>query len=260
MSFESKNKISTILTFGKYDEKKLHVSYSNETLKRSSLISKYIKSEWKKKKIQNPTIFPGNLAHVRNFEVDEKSIQIDTIHTTYDDYLVTCNQKFFNKFSSYDSANPLSVGALILTYDGKIILGKRNKDVATHKECITVPSGMVDEKDIVDGCKIDAFSAVKREIFEEIFLHQNKISTIFCMGLIFNRKRHQMFLPFFCKTGMIYEDILQSFDKNKSSSEFSAIFAISIQNDLSKAIRDMNMSDILLPTIEIFTLLNPSLQ
>lgn len=253
MSFYSSNHINDVLFYGKYGKKNLRISYSSKSLNRSSVISDYIAQEWNKKTSQNSSLFPGNIAHVRDIQVNKKSIKINTIHSTYDDYIVTRSQKFFKKFPNVEPCNPLSVGALIQTLDDELILGIRNDIVAIHKHSVSIPSGMIDENDILDGHKIDVFSAVLREIFEEIFLSIDEISAIFCMGLIINRKTHHTFLPFFCKTSLHTDQIKKKFNNNKIHSEFSSIFAISMQSNLRKELHGMKMSDILSPTLEVFS-------
>lgn len=253
MSFLSSNHINDVLIYGKFDKKNLRISYSSKSLNRSSVICDYIEKVWNLKTRKNSSLFPGNITHVKNVQINKKSISIKAIHSTYDDYLVTRSQKFFKKFPDEEPCNPLSVGALIRTLDGKLILGIRNDNVATHKHSVSIPSGMIDENDILDGHKIDAFSAVFREIFEEIFLSVDEISTIFCMGLIINRKNHQTFLPFFCQTKLNTDQIKKKFNIHKMNSEFSSIFAIPMQSDFRKELCGMKMSDILPPTLEVFS-------
>ncbi len=255
MSFDSANRISTILVYGKYHEKNIQVSYAATKLRRNSVLEKFIKKGWEEEKKKNPNIFAGNLAHIYKQEFNKKSIKISTIHVTYDAYLVTSNEEFFKKFPNECSANPLSVGALVMTSDSKIILGKRSNYVATNKQSITIPSGMIDENDIEEGCKINCFQAVKREIYEEIGLSIDQIVDTFCMGVIFNKQTQQTFLPFFCKTKLSSNDILVNFNEklnNLNCSEFSEIVIVSLQNNLVGSFHTLKTSDILIPTLEIF--------
>lgn len=152
----------------------------------------------------------------------------------------------------------------MVTKDNKIVLGKRAEDIVdVGKSKVSVVAGYLDPKqDMVnsdaaddDNNNIDIFSAVKREIYEETGIIEEKhIIDLMCMGLIANKENNQINIPFYCKLNIPAKEFEV---KNSSSSqkEFSKIIIIdnSVQSiDDFISATENQLSDIIIPTLWIY--------
>ena len=147
------------LAAGTFKKNQMNIYFKSEVSVRKASARDYILKRWCCSVIKNPKLFPGNLVRVTSHKIEDGKIIVKTCHTTYDDYLITRSKAFRNKFPEEKSANPLSVGAIVVTDDDYILMGPR-KEQTSQKGRFTLPSGMVDDEDVCKT-KVDAFGAIK---------------------------------------------------------------------------------------------------
>ncbi|GEM_PF-5232341 len=106
-----------------------------------------VRENWEEKKRNNPHIFPGPLGSVAAFKVVDETLKLWLRRTRFDLY-----DGLRNEAPSYldstkkpldrDFPLPLSVGAVTVTDDNKIIFGIRSKATAFGKDgAVMLPSG-----------------------------------------------------------------------------------------------------------------------
>ena len=105
-------------------------------------------------------------------------VEVQLDDTDYKELVGTRGHEFIRRYGREQSANPLSVGAVLVTMDNRIILGKRSAaGIDVGKSAISVPAGCVDPKKdtstIIDNNEnsIDIFNAIRREAeFSQIIM------------------------------------------------------------------------------------------
>jgi hypothetical protein len=112
------------------------------------------------------------------------------------------------------------------------MLGKRAEGIVdVCKSKVSVVAGYLDpQQDMVnsatandDNNNIDIFSLVKREIYEETGIIEEKhIVDLICMGLIDNKENNQINVPFCCKLN------IPAKVGNASENELSDIIVLSL--------------------------------
>jgi len=248
---------SKSLISGFFDEQHVTIRFEHKNYTRNKDALEYIKKQWNKIVQEKPSMFAGDLVRVVKSNSDSEHIRLYTIHTTYDDFYVTQTKSFQEKFPNELISNPLSVGCILVTNDNYLVLGIRNKQVAVEPGKITVVSGMVDDKDIVDFKKVDLFSCINREIEEEIGVKPKEISDLLCIGLVDSKYGQNTHVPFFGRTNLHFNEILQ----RENDGEFSEIIKLGNSEIEISAIlnNNNNLSDILVPTLQIYLKLFSSL-
>ena len=172
-------------------------------------------------------------------------------------FFVTRTKEFQRKFPNEIKTNILSVGCILVTEDNCIVLGIRNKELAIEPEKTTIVSGMVDNRDIRDLIQVDIFECVKREIEEEIGISSHQIHNLVVIGLVQNHGRNNTYIPFFGRISVPFEKILE----RENDGEFVKINKVkNSEKSIWRMISEnCNLSDIVLPSLQIYLKLFPIL-
>jgi hypothetical protein len=254
---------------GKFYPDNINIFYKSKRINQSNVAIQFIESKWRHFVANNPNSFNGTLFRVDGYNIQNNNnnnnlIELQLSDTDYKEFVGTRDCEFVRRFGIQYTANPLSVGAVLVTKDNKIVLGKRAEDIVdVGKSKVSVVAGYLDPKqDMVnsdaaddDNNNIDIFSAVKREIYEETGIIEEKhIIDLMCMGLIANKENNQINIPFYCKLNIPAKEFEV---KNSSSSqkEFSKIIIIdnSVQSiDDFISATENQLSDIIIPTLWIY--------
>ena len=232
-----------------YDEKHIKISYRRDLISRSPEASDYIKKQWEDSIKQNASLFSGDLVSVRKNNSNSEYINIDTFHTTYEDFFVSKKNEFHTRFPKEIVSTPLSAGCVIVTSDNYIVLGIRAKHLALESGKITVVSGMVDKRDIVQNEQIDVFGCIRREIQEEAGIIKEEIQDLSCMGLVDNFEHHNVYVPFFGHVSIPFNQIIE----RRNDGEIIKITKIkNSKSAIQDELQNTNLSDITKPTLEIY--------
>jgi 8-oxo-dGTP pyrophosphatase MutT (NUDIX family) len=81
-------------------------------------------------------------------------------------------------------ANPIGISANVLTADGWVLYGLRNRRVACHPGCVHTFGGTVDPQDRDADGNLDVFRAMARELREELRLGPDRADALVGLGLI----------------------------------------------------------------------------
>lgn len=254
-----------IIAKGKFYPNNINIFYKSKRINQSKDAIQFIETKWTYIAANNPSSFNGALFRVDSYNIHNNNnnlIELQLSDTDYKEFIATRTYEFVKRFGIQYTANPLSVGAVLVTKDNKIVLGKRAEDIVdVGKSKVSVVAGYLDPKqDMVNSVddnniNINIFSAVKREIYEETGIIEEKhIVDLMCMGLIDNKENNQINMPFYCKLNIPANEFEV---KNASSSqeEFSKIVIIdnSVQSiDDFISAPENQLSDIIVPTLWIY--------
>jgi 8-oxo-dGTP pyrophosphatase MutT (NUDIX family) len=252
-----------IITTGNFYPGSINICYVSRRIHQTRDAVKFIESKWSDFVNKTSIAFNGKLFRVDGYNtVENNLIELNLSDTDYKEFVGTRDHEFIRRFGRENAAIPLSVGAVIVTKDNKIVLGKRAKDIDIGKSKISVAAGYLDpEKDIVNSANsdntLDIFSGIKREIYEETGVTNRDIVGLACMGLIDNKEQNQINAPFYCKLDIFAKE----FETNKmpQQAEFSQIIMI---DNTVRSIDDFingpenELSDVLVPTLSMYKSLN----
>jgi 8-oxo-dGTP pyrophosphatase MutT (NUDIX family) len=254
-----------IIAKGKFYLDNINVFYKSGRISQSKDAIQFIESKWTQFVANNPNSFSGALVRVDSYNVQNNNnnlIELQLSDTDYKEFVGTRDCEFVRRFGIQYTANPLSVGAVLVTKDNKIVLGKRAEHmVDVGKSKVSVVAGYLDPKqDMVnsptDNNNIDIFSAVKREIYEETGIIEEKhIVDLICLGLIDNKEKNQINVPFYCKLNIPAKEFEVKDKSSPHELEFSKIVIIdnsvkSIDDFINAA--ENELSDIIVPTLCIY--------
>ena len=232
-----------------YDEKHVKISYNSDSISRNPEASDYIKKQWEDSIKQNTLLFSGDLVSVKKNNSNSEYINIDTFHTTYEDFFVSKKNEFHTRFPKEVVSTPLSTGCIVITSDNYIVLGIRAKHLALESGKITVVSGMVDKRDIVQTKRIDLFGCIRREMQEETGIMMEEIQDLSCMGLVDNFEHHNFYVPFFVRVSIPFSQIIE----RRNDGEILKIIKIkNSKRAIQDELQNTNLSDITKPTLEIY--------
>ena len=238
-----------ILFLQTYDEKHIKISYKNNSMYRSPNASDYIKKQWEYSVKQNASLFSGDLISVKRNNSNPEYINIDTFHTTYDDFFVSKTNEFHTRFPNEIPSTVLSAGCVIITSDNYLVLGTRANHLALEPGKITIVSGMADSRDIVQNRQIDLFGHIKREMQEEVGIIEDEIEHLSCIGLVDNLKHHNVYAPFFGCVSIPFSRII----KRRNDGEMIKILKIkNSKSAIQDKLQNDNLSDITKPTLEMY--------
>jgi 8-oxo-dGTP pyrophosphatase MutT (NUDIX family) len=261
--------LSHIIIAGRFYDSDIKVIYRHKRLNQTNNALQFIESNWKEFVKNNTKSFNGKLSRVdscyirkKNKNGKENLIELQLSDTDYKEFVGTRGYEFIRRYGREQSANPLSVGAVLVTRDNRIILGERSAaGIDAGKSTISVPAGYIDPKKDVTSTSnknnknsIDIFNAIRREIYEEIGIEEKDIGDLICIGLIDNKEQNQISASFYCKLTILSKELMKK-NGPKKEAEFSQIIMIenSVQSidDFINASQD-ELSDIIVPTLEMY--------
>ena len=213
-SWQGRKKIPgfKILVKGIFHPEDLDISYLDKDIKYSKEALDFMD------KIMEAEIPNSKLFRVISYKVHDHKFSLVLGNTSFKHFISSMDKRFVSKFGFKKIANPLSVGAIIVTSDYRIIIGKRLPELVINPGKYSTVAGMMDrEKDFSNG-KPDPFKAILRELYEEIKVEKTHVKEIVLLGLIYNEDYHQTYLPFYIKID-IPSNILKRQLRHQSLSE-----------------------------------------
>lgn len=172
------------LAIGPFQQVKLQILPSE--LEFTQSLREKIEKRWKEHLMKHPYDFAGPLASVSEIKREERTLTLVLRRTDYKAFIGTRqrNRKSLNltqKPLDKEFPLPLSIGAVTITQDNKIVAGIRGKVGFGKGQACILPSGFFDP---IEDLKWQ--DCLQRELQEEIGVERFKLNSI--LGLIFDRK------------------------------------------------------------------------
>ena len=110
-------------------------------------------------------------------------------------HFIATNTNEYKRIFGIDRViKPVSVGTMIVTLDNYWIIGRRS-GTYDYEGAYNLVSGYMDpDKDIINF-QPAAFSAIKRELTEEVGVLNDDIDDVICLGYSNNNQPYLPFLP-----------------------------------------------------------------
>jgi len=140
--------------------------------------------------------FDGPMCRLEKWKATPEVLELTLSPTSYRIFFGTnlSNPSLADRFGKSALANATGLSAGLMTTDGFLMLGRRNKSVAYYPGRVHPFAGSLEPKDAGD-----VFAAMQRELAEELSLNANEIRDIFCAAIAEDRSiRHpELIFPIF---------------------------------------------------------------
>ena len=169
--------------------------------------------------------FNGMLIHVKKFTRDDRKITFSTEIGYYKDFVGTKNKRPVSLALVSDIAEycmPLSVGAIVITKDNKIVVAKR-KGTNLNNDLYSFPAeGYFNPKHAINN-DISVFNGIADEVKEELGISINELSSFHILGIVYDRLiTKQPYIVTIWKTNLSSIEVTNRFNKTKKE-EFKSI-------------------------------------
>ncbi|MCK9578651.1 NUDIX hydrolase [bacterium] len=170
--------------------KKIRVHYSEKKQKLPENLSVQIKKDWEHHLETHPSDFDGMLASVISIKQNNGDITIRTRKSSFSVFssLEKTRPTEINGVVPIDRRNciPLSVGAVAITKDNKIVLAMRHDTTFDNKLLTFLPGGYIDPPADEKNGKISILSCIKRELKEELGIKD--YDRVKCLGIVHSKE------------------------------------------------------------------------
>ena len=231
-----------ILNEGLYNRNQLKIDYSPTYIEPPQETVEFIERKWNTAFKKNKILFNGLLFRLDNYSSTNGFLNLRLSKTTYKFFFGSRSEEFEKKFGKKFIANPLSVGTLIETSDKKLLFGRRLNTLDFDPGLFSVLAGTMDAKIDLTNNVPDPFKSLLRELYEEKSIAEKEVIESRCLGLVYNSKYKQTYLPFFTRINISSETLLE---KPCNELEFRKFFLV---NSTVKAVENF-----LVPQIQDFS-------
>lgn len=181
------------------------------------------------------TLYNGKLCHLRHVEISQNAAILTLGPIDYKTHLhFIMNPEKQNAPDLPDLG--LGVSSVIISKDNQILFMKRSEVVATYPSKYDVFGGHIEIQLEVPVESIpNPFSAIRKELYEELHLQENQIDILEGIGLIKNNHTNQPELIFKCITTLDSKDLVEQTQNATDKIEYSEIFCLNNHRDIIQA-------------------------
>lgn len=222
-----------ILVKGPIENDKIQIIFDREfTLKISDIEGNEIDCIWskikKRSKERGVKLFDGSLINLISWSQNGKLKMIigKTRYKYYAVGLETSNSILREKLVSF---SPLSISAVTISRDGKVVLGERsNAAFMDQKKIHLIPAGHPDLKEmhVTNSKSINLFKEILREAKEELGINDNNIEKITMLGIILSLSLQKPEIVFQIKLNLTKNEIIKKFRNSKDGWEHKKLHFI----------------------------------
>lgn len=191
-------------------------------------------------------LFDGSMCRLESWEATEQSLTLNISPTSYKVFFGTNlnNAGLADRFGRGVFANPVGVSAAVESADGFVLLGHRSEAVAYYPGRVHPFAGTMEPSDTGD-----VFSAVTRELGEELSLCEPNIRDIHCLGIVEDRSLRQPELIFHVKVAIVRDELVRGLD----AAEHRQTWAIQAKRDaIERAIADPILTPVACATLVLW--------
>lgn len=159
-------------------------------------------------------LYNGELARLSTWRSSQAALHLELGMTCYRDFVGTNLRQAARTVSLGQDhlADPLGVSMLLITHDGYLVLGLRNRRVAHFAGWIHMIGGMVERQDENDDGSFALFSAIFREASEELMIESHELEQARVIGLVRDQSILQPELVFEASLSMSRDELQSRFD------------------------------------------------
>ena len=215
--------------YGRYAEDRL--AQSVETAGRPSTpeIDRLVEQCWQAEQAGAASagreLHDGKLGRLVRLKATDSELHLTLGDTSYRDFLGTHARHLATVLAAGAEhlANPLGTSALIATSDGYLALGRRGDRVTLHAGYLHTFGGMLEAADRAADGSYDVFGAIRRELREELALHDAELQELVISGLVRDTALAQPELLFDVTLALTRSDLEERFAPALSGGEHVAV-------------------------------------
>ncbi|HEX3357421.1 MAG TPA: hypothetical protein VHS31_10660 [Tepidisphaeraceae bacterium] len=206
-----------------------------------------IESAWQRGKARlGEHLFDGPMCRMEGWRARGDALELTLSETSYRIFYGTnlMNAEAMAQYGCEVMANPVGVSTALLTSDGYLLFGRRNATVAYHPNRVHPFAGTLEPRD-GDDC----FSAVERELQEELKLSAAEIESLRCIGIIEDEAIKHPELIFQAKVRSTRQQIESQLQRDEHGG------SVAIQNGrpaIGSALADVEFTPVALGTLLLF--------
>ena len=154
-------------------------------------------------------LFDGPLCRLESWRTSPDELCLTLSDTSYKAFLGTnlSHPELAERFGRGALANPVGVSPALITSDGQLMMGRRNGSVAYYPHRVHPFAGALDPADETP------FSAILRELSEELAILSDEVTDIRCTGIAEDRSIRQPELIFAAWTRLTRLEVEKRLDR-----------------------------------------------
>jgi len=213
--------ISSILRFhavGQWDGEQVLVHRSASSWRANPAVNELIDKAWEGAMAQSGVhLFDGPMCRLESWRASAERLEIVLSDTTYKKFLGTnlTHPELAEQFGRHALANPVGVSPALITADNFLMMGRRNGSVAYYPHRVHPFAGALDPADD------NPFTAIRRELAEELSFTNADISNIACTGIAEDIAIRQPELIFTASSPRTRAEIEAAFDRTEHHATWS---------------------------------------
>ncbi len=170
-------------------------------------------------------LFDGRMCRLESFSIEGAELQMVLSETSYKSFAGTNmrSPQFGTQYGEGAMANPLGISVALISADEVLVLGRRNERVAYYPGRIHPFAGALEPED-----GLDVFSAVRRELAEELNLSEPELGEMKCLGMAEDRRLVQPELICYAQVEKTLDELRGEMDEV----EHDAIVPIAVSPDV----------------------------
>jgi hypothetical protein len=211
----------TVLAKGDWGAGQLRLVRNSQSSRRIvPEVERLIEETWSRETARPGVhLFDGPMCRLESFDATPELLRLTVSPTSFKPFAGTNlhNSHVAKTYGREVLASPVGVSTLLETFDGFLMLGRRNASVAYYPDRIHPFAGTIDP---ADGD--DPFNAVYRELSEESALCREDVADIRCRGLVEDVALLQPELIFIAKVRLTQDEVERRIDRSEHDATWSA--------------------------------------
>jgi len=170
-------------------------------------------------------LYNGPMARLSAWRIEGERLILDTGPTDYRRFVGTnlCNGHRADELGIASFANPLGTSAVVITADGRLVLGRRRREMAFHGGYLHPVGGTLEPADRDPVGRMDVFASMRRELLEELCVEPGEIVEMVCTGIIRDCSIHQPEMVFDARVTLRLEEVLARFEPDAPDQEHTVL-------------------------------------
>ncbi|MGA2233261.1 MAG: hypothetical protein ABSH22_20350 [Tepidisphaeraceae bacterium] len=235
----------TIHFAGNFTPEQIQTSWTDKPFTVTPDVAALVESAWQTA-MSRPGVhlFDGPMVRLDSWQLDNDHLILKLGHTSYKVFLGTnlSHPELADTLGPVALANPLGLSAALESSDGFLLLGRRNAKVAYYPNRVHPFAGSAEGGDL--------FAEMRRELMEELSLHDAEIADLRCIGLAEDRSIRQPELIFLVRSTLAREQIESRLDLG----EHAGVMAIAATAaDVSDALTREELTPIAKATLTLWS-------
>jgi hypothetical protein len=204
---------------GQWTPAQVEIRRIESTWRGAAEINALIESAWKEAVARlGSHLFDGPMCRLEKWDASEQRLKLTLSRTTYKQFLGTNlgHPELADRFGREVLANPVGVSPALLTADGFLMMGRRNRSVAYYPDRVHPFAGALDPEDA------NPFAAIGRELSEELSFTPADVTEIFCTGIAEDLSIRQPELIFFARSRRSRAEVERALDRKEHDATWAA--------------------------------------